>query len=414
MTPPLLPEFPEPIVKRFRGGTHRLIAPEDTLARVSRWMPVMGITRLANITGLDRIGIPVVVCCRPNSRSLAVSQGKGLDLASARVSALMESVESYHAEHITHPLKLASFEELRYTHSLVDVEQLPRTSQSRFHPHLPLLWIEGHELLSHTRMWVPYELVHTNYTHPKPSGHGCFIASSNGLASGNHPIEAISHALCEVIERDATALWYLREDPTRTRVDLDTVDDPGCREVLELYRRAGVAVAVWETTSDLEVPAFLCLITEDEAQADSKLHSAAGMGCHPVRAVAMLRALTEAAQSRLTVIAGSRDDIIRDDYETSRSPYVLRRDREVMTRPGPMRAFRDGPDFAAATFNEDLAWLLGRLRARGLEQVLVTDLSRPEFGISVARVVVPGLEGLSSVVGYVPGRRARAAQELRQ
>ena len=67
-------------------------------------MPTMGITRIANITGLDRLGIPVVMVCRPNSRSIAVSQGKGLTLDAAKASGLMESVETFHAESITRPL----------------------------------------------------------------------------------------------------------------------------------------------------------------------------------------------------------------------------------------------------------------------------------------------------------------------
>jgi ribosomal protein S12 methylthiotransferase accessory factor len=90
-----------PVSKLFRHGTHRLLAPEETVARAGRFMPVMGITRIANVTGLDRIGIPVVMVCRPNARSLAVAQGKGLDLALAKASGLMEAVEAYHAEHIT-------------------------------------------------------------------------------------------------------------------------------------------------------------------------------------------------------------------------------------------------------------------------------------------------------------------------
>src|SRR5207244_5110666 len=102
--------------EHFHSGTHRTIVPEETLRKVRPLMPVMGITRIANVTGLDCIGIPVVMVCRPNSRALAVAQGKGLDLDAAKASGLMESVEAYHAERITLPLKLASQEELRYTH----------------------------------------------------------------------------------------------------------------------------------------------------------------------------------------------------------------------------------------------------------------------------------------------------------
>ena len=72
----------------------------------------MGITRIAVLTGLDSIGIPVVAAVRPNSRSIAVHQGKGATLAAAKASAVMEAVETYHAENITLPLRLASFDEL--------------------------------------------------------------------------------------------------------------------------------------------------------------------------------------------------------------------------------------------------------------------------------------------------------------
>src|SRR4029077_10358873 len=111
--------------KVLREGTHRSQNVEVTLKHVLALAPVMGITRVANVTGLDSVGIPVVMVCRPNSRSLAVSQGKGIDLASARASGLMEAAELYHAETITFPLRLCSYEEIRYTHRMVDVWQLP-------------------------------------------------------------------------------------------------------------------------------------------------------------------------------------------------------------------------------------------------------------------------------------------------
>jgi len=106
-------------LKVLRRGTHRSASLDDTLTRALPLAPVMGITRVANVTGLDSVGIPVVMVCRPNSRSVAVSQGKGIDLASARASGLMEAVEQYHAETITLPLRLATYEELRYQHNVV-------------------------------------------------------------------------------------------------------------------------------------------------------------------------------------------------------------------------------------------------------------------------------------------------------
>jgi ribosomal protein S12 methylthiotransferase accessory factor len=90
--------------KGYLAGTHRTRSPAETLAAYLPLAPQMGITRVANLTGLDQIGLPVYTAIRPNARSLATSEGKGLDDASAKASALMESIESWHAEHIRQPL----------------------------------------------------------------------------------------------------------------------------------------------------------------------------------------------------------------------------------------------------------------------------------------------------------------------
>jgi len=402
-----------PIRKLFREGTHRLLLPEETAERVRRFMPVMGITRIANVTGLDHVGIPVVMVCRPNSRSLAVSQGKGLNLALAKASGLMESVETYHAEHITLPLKLASYEELRYTHPVADVTTLPSITGSLFHPNLRLLWIEGRDLLQDEPVWIPYELVHTNYTRPLPTGSGCFTLTTTGLASGNHILEAMSHAICEVVERDATTLWHLmdEEGQRRTRVDLDTVDERSCRETLEKFERAEVAVAVWEITSDVGIPSLLSVVMDRREDRLRLLYPSVGTGSHPARHIALLRALTEAAQSRLTYIAGSRDDAMRSRYERSRDPDSLRRFREKVLTAPPKRSFLGIPTWSGETFEEDIAWELDRLRSIGVKQVIVVDLTKAEFGLPIVRVVIPGLEGSDHVPGYAPGARARALLE---
>src|SRR5262249_46940631 len=236
--------------KSFRDGTHRTVAPAATVARVRPLLPVIGATRIANVTGLDRIDIPVVMVCRPNARSISVSQGKGLDLEAAIASGVMESMEGYHAEHITRPLKLNALEELRYTHRMVEVDRLPTIEGSRFHSRLPILWIEGYDLLQDDVAWVPHELVHMNCTIPPLPGSGCFPSTSTGLASGNHPVEAMSHALCEAIERDALTLWLLGPEADRraSEIDLDSLDDDTCRSVVKKLRAARFAVAVWDIT----------------------------------------------------------------------------------------------------------------------------------------------------------------------
>jgi ribosomal protein S12 methylthiotransferase accessory factor len=404
--------------KGFREGTDRVVAPEETLKRVSPHLAAMGITRVANVTGLDRIGVPVVMVCRPNSCALAVAQGKGVTLSAAKASGVMEAVETYHAERVDRPRLFASHREACRRHRVVDVRGLARVAGSRFHRDRSMHWIEGHDLVAREPVWVPDEIVHTDYTVPRARGSGCFAASTNGLASGNHLLEAISHGICEVVERDAMTLWFQRSDEAqdRTRVDPDSVGDPLCRDVLDRFERADIAVAVWESTSDVGIPVFLCQIADSSRSAVRPLYGAHGTGCHPQRHVALLRALTEAAQCRLGWIAGSRDDFTREQYARYCSEDVLRRERETVAVKGPMRPFSDGPTWDAASLDEDVAWEIERLQGAGIKRVICLDLTKPEFGIPVARVVVPGLEWIGygeALDMYVPGQRARALARRR-
>src|SRR5436305_11700106 len=245
----------EPLPKRFRRGTHRTADPGETLARVRQHMARMGITRLGNITGLDRIGIPVAIAVRPNSRSVSVSQGKGLDLPQAMASALMEGCEGFHAEEIG-PICHVSYRELAASKTVVDPDTLC-PGMTPFDAGAPLSWIEGYDLLRGESCWVPAEIVHTDYT-IEPDGY--FLAGSNGLASGNHLVEAINAALYELVERDAVALWVAQPIQRRARraLDLASIDDPDCSALIAKYEIAGITVRVWAVTTDIGIAAFLC------------------------------------------------------------------------------------------------------------------------------------------------------------
>jgi ribosomal protein S12 methylthiotransferase accessory factor len=400
--------------KHYTSGTHRTVPPAATLQRVQPLMAAMGITRIANVTGLDDIGIPVVMVCRPNSRSIAVSQGKGLDLISAKVSGLMEAVEAWHAERITLPVRFASYADLRHDHAIADIAGLPASKHSIYHEHLPLLWLQGHDLLNDTPLWLPYELVSTDYTLPLPAGSGCFVANTNGLASGNHYLEAVAHGLYEVIERDAVALWKLRSEKVRrsTVLDPDSIDDAACRMILEKFERAGIDVKIWEVTSNIAMAAFFCLIMgRDDATRDPEF----GAGCHPARQIALARALTEAAQARTTFIAGSRDDFTRQQYQPEVRQRRFLECRHLMQTHLPQRSFQQVPTWQAQTIAADLEWALQRLQSAGIRQVIAVDLSKPQFRIPVVRVVVPGLEGAyqSEDSDYAPGVRARSVIDAR-
>lgn len=400
------PDLPDG-AKCHRLGTHRILSPAETVARVTPLMARMGITRVADVTGLDRIGVPVVMVCRPNARSLAVSQGKGCDLAAATASGLMEAAELYHAEHIDRPLRLGSLAELSGALPFADIARLPRISDA-FHPHLVTLWIEGRDLVSGQPRWLPFESVRANFTLPPPPGSGCFDCSSNGLASGNSMAEALCHAICEVIERDAIALWNAGGERGATGLDLAGVDDPSCRDLLARLEGADFDVAVWDIASDIGVPAFCCLITD---RRDPMQHMGLGAGAHPARAIALSRALTEAIQVRTTYISGARDDLTHRDYGAAERARKAAWAARMRAEHRPARDFGGIAQHVSDRFGQDLGWLLDRLSGVGATEVVAVDLGKPDLGLDVVRVVIPGLEGPDDHPRYRPGARARRRME---
>jgi ribosomal protein S12 methylthiotransferase accessory factor len=400
----------EPVIKGFAAGTQRTVSPRATLDAMLPCCERLGITRIADVTGLDCIGIPVTMVCRPNSRSLAVSQGKGIALDAAKASGLMESIELYHAEHIALPLRYSSYSDLRRTECVADVDTLPLCIGTRFRPDLPLLWIEGSDLMRGDRVFVPFEMVNMSTVSAEP-GAGCFVASSNGLASGNHLIEAMIHGICEVVERDAITLFHLRrpDDAAARRIDPRSVDEAACRAILDQYASAGIKVVIWDLTCDSGIPVFQCLIFEEDEDSERNLFAAMGMGSHTTRHVALLRAMTEAAQSRLTLIAGSRDDVFRKEYclDAGASRFVEHQRALLRTQP-PARPFGAVPSADFDSFNQDLDWLADRLAGIGIDRLISVDLTKAELGIPVVRVIIPGLESFDEVPSYAPGRRARS------
>ncbi|WP_437991648.1 YcaO-like family protein [Sorangium sp. So ce145] len=397
--------------KAYWRGTQRRISPADTLARVRPLLRRLGITRIADVTGLDSIGIPVVMVCRPNARSISVSQGKGLDLEAARASGVMESIEQWHAEHILRPMVFGTAAELAATRRLVDLAGLPRLAIGAFQPHRKLLWLDGVDLFDGAPRALPLEVVTTDYTSPRPPGSGCFLTTSTGLASGNDALEATLHGLYEVIERDAVAIWRAggAEVRRRTRIALDTVDDLDCRALLRRFERAGVAVGAWDATSDIGLPVVVAEIADRDPDPCHALCVSGGQGCHRSRAIALARALTEAAQSRLTAISGARDDIVEPSLQRVREADRIAAALAELEAPAA-RSFAELPDAVSDSFDDDLAAVLGALRGAGLAQAVAVDLSRPELGVAVVRVVVPGLESMWNAPGYAPGPRAQRAR----
>jgi ribosomal protein S12 methylthiotransferase accessory factor len=392
--------------KAFTAGTHRTRSPEDTLRAYMPLMPRLGITRLANVTGLDCLGVPVYMSVRPNSRSLSVAQGKGVSLAAAKASALMESIETWHAEHVGLPVRHEPYAMLRERARVIDVDTLPRSPRARFQPDVSMPWVEGYDVLAREPVWVPYEIVSLDMVGPRLFA-DAFYAGSDGLASGNHLLEAIVHGACELVERDATALWLHAPDDEAAikaqQLNLSTVDDPWCRTTLDRLAAAAVHVAAWDITSDVDVPAYVCAIFDRPGWRAKGL--ALGYGAHLAPGVALLRAVTEAAQARLTIIAGSRDDIEPHCYAVPADEHLIEHLARSVADPAPLLDFRLRASQATNSFDGDLERLGEALKRAGLASLVVVDLTHVDVGVPVVKVIVPGLEIENAVRGR---RRAHA------
>lgn len=390
-------------------GTHRSRPLHETVTWARGLAPRIGITRVADVTGLDDVGIPVVMVCRPSSRSLSVSQGKGVTLAAAEASGLMESIELHHAEHIDAPLRLASWRDMDRRADTVPHDQVNRWKGFAFDPDLRIPWIEGTGLRSGRSVWVPFELVDLDRRLPRAYPRSGIDSSSNGLASGNTVAEAVSHALSEVIERDSITMWHVQPHQLKDacRVDAATIDDPHARAILDRLTERNMIVDIWNLTGPLGLPCFEAWIGPTTVTHHRRVHISGGWGCHPDRGVALLRAITESAQGRLTTIAGSRDDLDRQGFHLGRSVSQLEgfvgRDRSMQ----PVR-FGDIPSFVHGTIAEDVELMLGATEREGLGEPIVIDLRIAELGVPVAKVIVPGAESGDHQGGKVLGRRARA------
>ena len=378
-----------------RLGTFRSASPGESLKAARVAAKICGISRLASVTGLDHIGLPVWMAIRPLGRSLSVSQGKGLTDTLAQVSALMEAIELFHAESflpagIERSIKLTARDP-----NFADVEALPIHSNRDLNFESPIRWLETRSIITGKTKWIPKELIDLDTTRIYD---GFFVPSSNGLASGNSRTEALLHGLSEILERDQVSHWLVVENLSPglscRRLNLSSGLPESIERAISMIRQAGLAVAVWYASVTMEVPCFVCAIADTSGNTLYPQH-AAGYGCHISKEIALLRAITEAAQSRLTFISGTRDDLFVRIYEND-----IRVDApsnrvwlQSIQSSGEDISYNDLPDFSHfITFSEAIEYIASCMLDDGITDVLALDLTNDTIGVPVIHVVAPHAE----------------------
>ncbi|WP_182877892.1 YcaO-like family protein [Microbispora sp. H10670] len=356
-------------------GTDRARDPAATLEMAGRAARRAGVTRVADITRLDTLGIPTYQAIRPTARTLAVSQGKGVTADLAKLSAMMEAVELWHAEQPMRPVTTASPRDLAGELGY-DVGALPRCAPSLLHDGLPVDWVAARSLADGSPTLVPMELAQFTLVRRTSWNPPVFFSSTNGLASGNTLTEGVLHALYEVIERDAVTAFMTGGD-RGTRVDPRSLGSPVVDDLCVTMERARVRMEVRSLASPTGLPCFLARITCDDYPPPFL-----GFGCHLGSEIALSRAVTEAAQARLGYIAGSRDDLhanVHDDRGAPRRP-----------EPAPEPGAPITPLHAHESLVDDLDDVVKRATVAFSHAPLVVDLTREDLGVPVVRVLAPG------------------------
>lgn len=420
-------------------GVHREITAAATYARVRPHLLRAGIARVADITGLDRIGIPVYNAISPRSNDIiSVYNGKGLTATDAKTSAVMEGIERFSAWLPRRPDVIASYDELvDQGRSVMHPSEHVFELAAYYADDLPISWTVGHDLLRNDEeVLVPQDTACYSFRyHEAP----CYkIATTNGIASGNTLEEAVCHALCEVIERDAITISEVvssqlstvlekgfsalpaqsRESTDALReinphVDVGSLPDRA-QDLVSNIRAADLDIRVVQLNSDLGVPSFMAAIAEDMGPTVSQAHG--GFGTHPDADVAVIRAITECAQSRVVDIQAMREDISLPGAKVSKHMHHVHRSSAFDKGQWIWKPVGETLNFTEVDSNQhddvmdDVRFMLDRLRNAGISRAVAVDLSPPQIPVSVVRMIVPGLESWAVDRCKLGGRAAAAWQ----
>jgi ribosomal protein S12 methylthiotransferase accessory factor len=372
-------------LKAHVRGTHRARRPADTLATIQPHLRRLGVTRCADITHLDYIGIPTFCAICPENSILQVTNGKGLTPTEAKVSALMEAIELFHAEHPPERLHRCSEHQMEAQGmTFVRAEHLPEFNPRASHSADRVIdWVRGRNLVSNSEIWLPAAAA---YCFPLT----LFAYTTTGLASGNNTVEAALHALYEVIERHALSTLCQQDDINFSpcdRINPLTVTDETVTSLLDHIANAGLDLVLLKVPTLPSMHCFMGVII-DRDSAGYAVHLSFGYGVHLDLAVAATRAITEAAQTRLTYIHGARNDIKRNLYLGHRRQQEVADFFASFPADADWRTYRT---YATDDLDSDLHAVIGGLVAAGYSDVYAVDVTLPDLPVAVVRTFIVGM-----------------------
>ncbi len=410
-------------------GGHRTCSPQETLERFSRHVsPITGaVPMLQRDDSGD--GVMHVYLSGPNIARRAHSLrglradlrtsncGKGTTDAQAKASALCEGLERYSGTfHGDEPRRRARLADLGDAGIAPNSCLLFSDKQYRerdawnaaghrfdevplpFDPMAEIDWTPVWSLSRQTVRYLPAAYCWFNYPQPADRAfcHGC----SNGNAAGNTVEEAVLQGFLELVERDSVALWWYNR-VRRPGIDLDSFNEPYLGQLRALLRNHHRDLWALDVTSDLNVPTVAAMSrrTDSNGAAEQILF---GLGAHLDARIALLRAVTELNQMLGPVLNAPVNDQLTD-----KTTLQWLRTATVANQPylepldGPLRRAADFPAFCSDDLKDDVLFCQALAERHGSE-FLVLDQTRPEIGLPVVKVIVPGLRHFWA--RFAPGR----------
>lgn len=380
----------------YLEGTQRVYDEVTTLENTKDQIKKIGVTRIADITNLDRLGIPVFSAIRPSAAKGAISiySGKGSTDQRARISAVMESFERCLAErpglnaniagNISAPALVESYATARENYNMLDPKNL--LLPQPYTPNSLMEWVGAYDLINKEEIYVSANAVYHPYDAPGQC-QKLFLSNTNGLASGNVLEEAILHGMLEVIERDAISIAQFSRNLGKEIVL--TEEDGYLYELARKFRETGIELKIWLVPTDTGIPTVIAA-TDDVKLKDPAL-LVMGAGSHLKPEIAVARAITEAAQSRVVQIQGAREDTDREGFIRSVGYERVKRLNWFWFGEGEKISLSDVEDLSRKSPAENIDVILEKLK--GLtDRVIVADLSREEVPVPVVRVIIPGFE----------------------
>lgn len=394
----------------------RSVSPEETFARLQHQIsPITGVlsslSQLAERSHPLRPTFGASFFCPVNGDDPgffhfhALTLGKGRTPSQSRASALGEGIERWSSmfqgdeprfrarladlgEDAFHPRQLLLFsdEQYRYREELFAKHQYHRATDIPvpFDESQEVDWTPVWSLTHERRRYLPTAYCYNRY--PTRPATRFTTADSNGLAAGNCLEEAILQGFLELAERDAVGIWWYNR-LRRPGVDLSSFHEPYFQSLLEHYRSHQWKLWAVDLTHDLEIPTFAAL-----GRSSRTGHYCVGFGAHLDPRLALQRAITEFNQ------IFSPSETYKSPWEgyEMEDPSFLHPDERV-----PMKTLADFPLPPQEDIRDDVRACVAKVARHGLE-TLVLDLTRPDVGLNVVKVTVPGLRHFWPRFG--PGR----------